>query len=97
MDKSKLPVVDEEAMEELFVSEDVKAVSPSKKVEVASKEIATTESATDEEDDIEDGEDEVDDEGEIEQMFNELAKGKDFVTEKALKNWPDVKEMIDSG
>jgi len=30
-------------------------------------------------------------------MFDELSKGKDFITEKALRKWDELQELIDSG
>eukprot|EP01035_Chromulina_nebulosa_P016835 gene16835-22320_t len=45
--------------------------------------------------DITDNEDE--DEEEITEIFNDLAKGKEFISLKALKKWDDLKELIDTG
>lgn len=34
---------------------------------------------------------------EILEMFSELSKGKDYITEKALRKWDELEELIDSG
>jgi hypothetical protein len=47
-------------------------------------------------DDEDDAIDEYDDDGEVLEMFDELSKGKDYITEKALRKWDELKELVDA-
>ena len=52
-------------------------------------------SEDDDEDEDEDDDDEPSDE-EVIEMFNELSKGKPYITEKALRKWDELQELVEA-
>ena len=52
----------------------------------------------DDDDDNDDNDDSIDydDDTEVLEMFNDLSKGKDYITEKALRKWDELKEIVDA-
>lgn len=49
----------------------------------------------DDEDDDDEDDDEPNDE-EVVEMFNELSKGKPYITEKALRKWDELQELVEA-
>ena len=72
-------------------------VKKEKKVEIDGDDDEDEEEEDDDEDDDEDEEEaESASEAEVIEMFEELSKGKGYITEKALRKWDELQELVEA-